>query len=533
MSNKVREQEEQNTQRRARLLSIRYFDGRTLTDIPTFEGVFTNEEMYHNHAVVLTQGEGTMNFAITTKTPQPALSQLRKRFQDYQIGFVMISESTFEAFMQIYDPPKEVVYEDVDIKPEEADKSIAEVSSTIEEVRADDVFNYLIRQAHRLQSSDIHLETQEEHVRIRFRVDGVLHEIADFSYEKYRQLGSTIAVEANISSGSPSPQTGHMNHKITADDGSQLAEVNMRVETVPTLYGQDVVIRLFQMERSLLKLDRLGLNTKESSVIDDIVSHPNGLVLSVGPTGSGKTTTLYSILNKLNTKERKIITLEDPVEYSMPGVVQIPVDTNQHKSFASTLSSVLRLDPDVIMIGEIRDADTAKTALQASLSGHLVLSTFHASDTATALSRITEFIGDNPLFASAIRLIIAQRLVRTLDDTTKQETDIPQHLKDRLAAEINTLPEGVERPDIDQLKFYKPGVSDDAPFGYVGQTAVVEMMTLTTEIEKMLHHIHDDVSASDIRAKAQEQGMVTLLQNAILKVADGKTTAEEVFRVIG
>ena len=533
MKKDYRQQEEESAQRRARMLSVRYFDGRTLEKIPVFSDVLSNEEMYQNHVVILTKDDHRIHFAITTATPQPVLRRLRQRFQDYQIQFALVSESTFQEFMHIYDPPEKVIYEDVEIRPEDADKSIQEVSSTIERVSSDNVFNYLIRQAHRLKASDIHLESQEVGIRARFRVDGVLHEIADMTVEKYRQLSSTLAVQANISTAAPSPQTGHMNHKITDDNGGIIAEVNMRIETVPTLYGQDAVIRLFQMDRSLLQLERLGLSSRESDAIEEIISHPTGLVLSVGPTGSGKTTTLYSILNKLNTPTRKIITLEDPVEYNMPGITQIPVDTSKEKSFADTLRAVLRLDPDVIMIGEIRDADTAKTALQASLSGHLVLSTFHAADTATALSRLTEFLGDNPLFSSAIRLIIAQRLVRTLETTSRVQVDLQDHIRQQLQAIIDDFPEGYERPNLDDVTFYQPGTSDAAPFGFVGQTAVVEMLQMTPKLEKILHHLTADTSAADLRNASKEEGMLTLLQDAVLKVVDGKTTTEEIFRVIG
>lgn len=197
--------------------------------------------------------------------------------------------------------------------------------------------------------------------------------------------------------------------------------VNLRVETVPTAYGQDVVMRLFTMRMELLDLNNLSLSDRERRVVDDIIRHPTGMVLIVGPTGSGKTTTLYSLINTLNSDERKIITLEDPVEYFMPGVVQIPVRGDVDATgFAEKLRAVLRLDPDIVMVGEIRDKDTAKTALQAALTGHLVLSTFHASSAAAALTRMIDFIGMNPLFASAMHLIMAQRLVRRLDPKTRQ-----------------------------------------------------------------------------------------------------------------
>src|SRR6185369_3541343 len=228
--------------------------------------------------------------------------------------------------------------------------------------------------------------------------------------------------------------------------------VNMRVETVPTAYGQDAVMRLFTMKMELLNLDKLSMSPRERGVVDDIISHPTGMVLIVGPTGSGKTTTVYSLLNTLNSDERKIITLEDPIEYYLKGIVQIPVEGEQGGTgFAERLRAVLRLDPDVVMVGEIRDQDTARTALQAALTGHLVLSTFHASSAAAALTRMVDFIGINPLFASAMHLIMAQRLVRRLDDTTKQPYQPDAALKAQLQSVISTLPPGVERPDVNSI----------------------------------------------------------------------------------
>ncbi len=443
----------------------------------------------------------------------------------------MISESAFKEFMLLYDPPEKIEYQDINIKPEEQEASVEDVTQTLERVRSDDIFNYLVRQAKMLNASDIHLETQEGYVRIRFRVDGVLHEIATITYEKYRQLNSTIAVHANISTSTTEAQTGHMNHKILDDDQKKVGEVNMRIETVPTTFGQDAVIRLFNIDHELLDLTRLGLDEHERAIIDDIVAHPSGLVMSVGPTGSGKTTTLYSIVQKLNTPERKIITLEDPVEYTLPGVVQIPVDTEHKDSFTEKLRAVLRLDPDVIMIGEIRDADTAVTALQASLSGHLVLSTFHAADTTAALARLYEFLGDNPLLTSAIRLIVAQRLVRKLDEGSRKEHTPEEHMMKRVRKAMEKTPDHLN-VNLEETTFYEAGKSDDAPFGYVGQTAVAELLTMSPEIEKLLHKTGSELDHAEIKRIAMENGMVTLEQNAIRKAAQGETSLEEVFRVV-
>jgi type II secretory ATPase GspE/PulE/Tfp pilus assembly ATPase PilB-like protein len=258
------------------------------------------------------------------------------------------------------------------------------------------------------------------------------------------------------------------------------------------------------------------------------------MVLVVGPTGSGKTTTLYSMVNTLNSPERKILTLEDPVEYFMPGVTQIPVhgDTNA-TGFAEKLRAVLRLDPDVVMIGEIRDQDTAKTALQAALTGHLVLSTFHASSTSAAVTRMLDFIGINPLFASAIHLIMAQRLVRVLDDKTKQPYTPDEGMKKQLQIIIDTLPANVPKPDLTNITLFKPGSSAEIPFGYAGQTPIREQMLMTPGVQELLRLPPNQITTDMLEQRAREDGMITMLQDGILKAIEGKTTLEEVFRVVG
>ena len=246
-----------------------------------------------------------------------------------------------------------------------------------------------------------------------------------------------------------------------------------------------------------------------------------------------KTTTLYSLINTLNSDERKILTLEDPVEYFMPGVVQIPVhgDTNA-QGFAEKLRAVLRLDPDVVMVGEIRDQDTAKTSLQAALTGHLVLSTFHAGSAAAALTRMLDFIGVNPLFASAIHLIMAQRLIRRLDDTTKQPYQPDANLKAQLQSVIDTLPPGVQRPDLTNITLYKPGASPENPFGYSGQMPIREQLQMTPGIQELLRRPPTQITTDMLQERAVQDGMLTMLQDGVPKALQGVTTVEEVYRVV-
>ncbi len=528
---KFRENEELNTQNRAQLLKIPYTDSRTISDIPLATGIIDVEAMYENKLVPLYDQGSTYSFGITIGTPQQALTKIREQFPDKIVNFEMISLVGFKEFMLRFDPPQEVRYDDITVSKEGASDNVQKVSETLEGVKSDDILEYVITQADKLNASDIHFETARAGVRFRFRLDGALHLIAVISHQKYRQLQQSIAVQANISTSAPEAQTGHLSQRITNEDGSEKI-LNMRIETVPTLYGQDAVVRLFNMDMSLLKLDNLGLSPRERAPIDEVISHPHGMVLMVGPTGSGKTTTLYSILMQLNDPRNKIITLEDPVEYGLDGMSQIPVYSRQGDSFANKLRAVMRLDPDVIMVGEIRDVDTAKTALQAAVTGHLVLSTFHAGNSSEAFTRMIDMIGLNPILISSVKLIISQRLVRQLDDTTKIEYEPDEAVKTHIRESLKGLPDDIEKPDLENIKLWKPGKSEENPFGYKGRTSIIEDFIVTSEIQAMLRDTTNIPTSDIIEAKAKEQGMITMYQAGLLKALKGMTTIEEINRVI-
>lgn len=527
--------EEQATQRRARILGMDYVDTLQLADKPLYRDTLTVPELYSLKVVPLQVAKGNILFGVTTTTSQQTMVQLRQRFTDAKVGFAIISDSGYRDYMRLYDPPKQVVYQDIAISQGGSSELVQQISGILEQVRADDMLAYLVQQAHRLNASDIHIETETGHARIRLRIDGVLHPVAELSLDKYRVLVAAIASAGNVSTAADEAQQGHIAQKVRMADGAEV-DVNVRLETVPTINGMDVVMRLFNMDQSMYSLDRLGLSPAERQVVDDIISKPSGLVMVVGPTGSGKTTTLYSMLNTLNSDERKIITIEDPVEYQFRGVTQISVTSKVgavDTSFADKLRAVLRLDPDIIMVGEIRDMDTAKTALQAALTGHLVLATFHASSAAAALTRLGDIIGQNPLFVSAIRLVMAQRLVRKLDDATKQPYDPGEAEWRKINEVIGSLPEGVERPNLDGLKLYKPGSSPEAPYGFKGQLAIREQFMMTGAMRELLETPRTALSTQEIEAAASRSGMRTMLQDAMLKVVAGETTLDEIYRVVG
>jgi type II secretory ATPase GspE/PulE/Tfp pilus assembly ATPase PilB-like protein len=529
----ARTQEELVTARRAAVLGMNYVDTSKIQK-QLFRDILPVAELRSFKVIPLVADDHNIHFGVMTTTSQQTINNLRARFTDQRLNFSIISETGFNDFMQLYDPPKKVEYQDIQIADtKDTGTLIQQVSRTLEQVRPDDMLAYLVQQAYELNASDIHMECQKENIRVRFRVDGVLHPVAYISPEKYRHLSAAVASAANVSTNSEEAQAGHISGSYKMATGEQVT-INLRVETVPTFYGMDVVMRLFNMSVGMLKLESLGLSREESAVVDDIIRHPTGMVLIVGPTGSGKTTTLYSLINTLNKPERKIITLEDPVEYNIAGVVQIPVTgALAGNDFAEKLRAVLRLDPDVVMVGEIRDPDTAKTALQGALTGHLVLSTFHGSSAAAAITRMADMVGINPLFASAMRLVMAQRLVRRLDDATKQAYRPDNALISQVKSLIEKLPPGSPKPDLADIKFYKPGTSQSNPFGFNGQIPIREQLRMTPGVQQLLRLPPNQLTTEMLEAKAVEEGMRTMLQDGILKVIAGLTTIEEVYRVAG
>ncbi len=531
-----RDHDENATMQRAAILGVRYLDLRPIeNDIELVPDLMGIPQMYQGHIVPLRRAseEGGYRFGITTQTPQSLVQSMTREFNDRgdNIEFVMISGSAFKVMMNRYDPPKQVIYDDIKIAGEGDSDTITAVSRTLNSVGTDQVFDYLIDQADKLGASDIHIENQRTVIRVRMRVDGALHPVADLEKDRYRVIMGALGSRADISIAASGPQSGHMQKEITRDGSTHL--LNMRIETVPTLYGQDAVIRLFNFDESLLQLDRLNIPDHQRKEIDEVISHPRGMVLMVGPTGSGKSTTLYSMLNALNTPDRKLITLEDPIEYGMTGISQIPIDTTGGSSFADGLRAVLRLDPDVVMVGEIRDQDTARTAIQASITGHLVLSSFHANSTSAAFSRMIDLIGVNPIFSTAIRLVIAQRLVRRLVDETKEEYEPDDATRKYVRRVLEDLPDSYEgKPDLDNFRLWRPVPSDDAPFGYKGRVVIMEQMVVNEGISKFIRGDVEDIQTDIIEKEAKANGMLTLEQVGVLAALRGETTLDEIGRVI-
>ncbi|HEX5744483.1 MAG TPA: ATPase, T2SS/T4P/T4SS family, partial [Candidatus Saccharimonadales bacterium] len=287
MSEDARLDEEKASQRRARVLGLDYFDTSpdSQPDKPLYKEILTVPELYKMRVIPIHVDKSNIFFGITTTTSKQTIEELQKRFLDQRLSFAIISDTGFRDYMRLYDPPPEVVYQDVAVNQLDNREKVGEISAMLEQVRADDMLAYLVSQAHRLNASDIHLENQSDQVRIRFRIDGVLHPIAVLKADKYRVLISAIASAGNVSTSSDEAQQGHIAQRVRMADGHEV-DVNVRLETVPTINGMDVVMRLFNMDSDMYQLDKLGLSEEERKVVDGIIAKPSGLVMIVGPTGS-------------------------------------------------------------------------------------------------------------------------------------------------------------------------------------------------------------------------------------------------------
>ncbi len=375
--------------------------------------------------------------------------------------------------------------------------------------------NQVLSDAIELRATDIHLEPFEHELQIRYRVDGLLLEVPVPSEIKRFQpaIVSRIKILSHLNIAEKRiPQDGRIKLKLKQQ------EVDVRVSIIPMLHGEAVVMRLLRQDGTVLSLDRLGMGDREKHLFRNILSMPHGIFLVTGPTGSGKTTTLYTALSEINDKIRKIITVEDPIEYQIKGINQIQVSEKTGLSFSAGLRAILRHDPDVILVGEIRDQETAKIAVQASLTGHLVFSTLHTNDAPSALTRLIDMGVEPYLVASSLEGVLAQRLVRVLCPHCKVEdkSDKAEAIKKEFKFPDGTL-------------IYKPqGCQNCRNTGFHGRQAVFEMMPLTPSIR---HKILQNCSSNEIKEIALKDGMRTLGQDGWRLVIDGITTPDEIFRV--
>lgn len=402
----------------------------------------------------------------------------------------------------------------------EADNSLDTIREVNEESPIVKLVNLLISQAVADRASDIHIEPAERDLRVRFRIDGVLHEVMRPPKNIQSGIVSRLKVMADINIAERRiPQDGRINTVING------REVDLRVATLPTVHGEKVVMRVLDKSTALLRLSDLGFLPENMGRYEESYRKPYGTILVTGPTGSGKSTTLYATLNIVNDETKNVITVEDPVEYQLPGINQVQVNTKAGMTFAAALRSILRSDPDVVLVGEIRDRETAVIAIEAALTGHLVLSTLHTNDAASTPSRLVEMGVEPFLVGSAIDCIVAQRLARRLCQRCK-EAYSPEY------AELTAIGWDFERlggTDAD-FHLYRPkGCGACGGTGYHGRFAVHEVLQVSEEIERLIvERGHTD----EIRKIAIGQGMLTLRQAGMVEVAEGMTSVEEILRVI-
>ena len=531
MAASSRDIEEANTERRAGILGIDYLDIRSLARRPIYKELVDLDTIRSAQVTPIVSSKDGLTIGITTMTPKDILDDLRLTHNQQRVRYVLISNAAWQEYLALYDPVPKSVYRDIELQETFQPKFVTAMSRALTNVKAEDMLAYIVDQAFRLGVSDIHCENEVRKVRLRVRVHGALHPIMELDKDQYRILVAAIASAANLSTSAHDAQTGHIGQSHLMDDGRRVV-MNLRVETIPAIHGMDIVMRFFSFDEDRLRLKKLGFSSRQIKVIEDIVKYPRGLVLIVGPTGSGKTTTLYSLIRELRSPHFKIITLEDPVEFQIEGITQIPIDSYKGASFAKGLRTVLRLDPDVVMLGEIRDEDTIQTALQAALTGHLVMSTYHAASTALALVAIMQIVHKNPLFLNAIRLIQAQRLVRRLDDETKEAYEPRPAERSQIEKVLATM-DDADRPELPaDFKLWRPRPSKKNPFGFSGQIAIRELLLPDDRLCSFLLQRKADFNPSELEEHLRKShGFMTMMQEGILKVLDGKTTLEELYRV--
>ena len=406
-------------------------------------------------------------------------------------------------------------------EPERTEAAALETSKGgfIREEKIAQIVSQILDFAIKSRASDVHIEPQEKLTRVRYRIDGILQEKLSIPKELHEALVSRIKILSGMKIDEKRiPQDGRFNFK-----GSE-EEVDLRISSLPTTWGEKIVMRLLKKSGGVPDLPELGLRGRGLKNLQDSILRPHGIILICGPTGSGKTTTLYSVISKLNTSKVNIVTLEDPIEYKIPGVNQVQINPAVGLTFASGLRSFLRQDPNIILVGEIRDRETADLAIQAALTGHLVFSTLHTNDASGALPRLLDMGAEPYLLASSMTCIVAQRVVRKIHDACKESYVPDVKVIEEVKAELGNLwqPQG-------EVKFYKgKGDPDCGDSGYYGRIGLFEVIPVTEKISKL---ILERASASDIQKQAIEEGMVTLKQDGYLKVTEGITTVEEVLRV--
>ncbi len=464
------------------------------------------------HAIPLSvEDDHTLMVAMSDPLDLMALDEIRMLTgMDIKVGLAGPSEieRNLARLYSIQESLEDASLELMDVAMDDVDLTQAMGEATADDAPVIQLVNSVIEQAVRDGASDIHIEPFEKSTRVRYRIDGQLFNAHDFPKHLHPAVSSRLKIMSSMDiSEKRRPQDGRILIRILG------RRVDLRVSSLPTIYGEKIVIRILDQANAMVGLAKLGLDPEDKLLVDKVCAAPYGIVLVTGPTGSGKSTTLYSVLEQINKPEVNVVTVEDPVEYTMHGIGQVQVNERAGLTFNSTLRSILRQDPDKIMVGEIRDGETAQLAIRAALTGHLVLSTLHTNDAPSAAIRLAD-MGIQPfLVASSLLTVIAQRLVRTLCSTCKEKYELPSKVAETLGVAAGT-------------PAWRPvGCNDCRGTGYRGRSAVFEIMEVTEQIRRL---IITGASADDLRREALSRGMKSLRQSGIIKILEGITSVEEV-----
>lgn len=408
---------------------------------------------------------------------------------------------------------------------EELAKDLTKIKDAVKDLPAKELFELITAIALKSEAGDIHIEPTTESVKIRFRIDGILHDILDLGKEQYLPLISTIKAIAGMPTTTKKPTWDGRFGIFTPQ-----SKMDSRISIISGGYGETIVIRLLSSQASSLQIEELGMRPYTTKPLLESIAKTKGIIITTGPTGSGKTTTLYSLLNKLNRPDSKIITIEDPIEYHLEGIMQTQIDMEAGYTFAAAIRSLLRQNPNIMMIGEIRDEETAKTAIEAALTGHLVLSTIHTNSAAGAIPRFVGLGVEAQTLANSLECSIGQRLVRKLCDNCKKEIELEPEILKEVKEIIAGISPKAEAEIPKTYKFYGPvGCEKCGKIGYKGRVGIYEIIPNTTEMQKLIQK--DNVTNNEIEELSIKEGMVLMLQDGILKALTGETSVEEVFRV--
>lgn len=525
---------EKQTREKADGLGLGYIELKGFPIAPEAIALIPRAEAETLQAVIFFRNEEEIRLGVIepTKETDALIEKLKKDFSANVIPY-LISPESFRLAYKLYDALpeiKEVIY-GVRIDEASLQKYASEITDlkklqeTIVKVSTTDIITLILGGALKIDASDIHVEAEENDVKVRFRIDGDLHDAAKLPKAAWKQMIARLKLLAGVKMNVENvPQDGRITIYLTNE------KVDIRVSFLPTAFGESVVMRLLRPKSIALEFEQLGVRGRSWEMLKREIERPNGMIITTGPTGSGKTTTLYAILKQLNAEDVKIITLEDPIEYKLQGINQSQIDYTKDYTFAKGLRSILRQDPDVVMVGEIRDLDTAEISIQAALTGHLVVSTIHTNSAAGAIPRFLS-MGVKPfLLAPAINCIIGQRLVKRINPDEKVPVTLSPSMLKQVRDELAKVDKEVLKEykvDLDKLQFYGPKEGSTTPFK--GRVGIYEIFAMNKEIETLI--LSGQVSEYQMLEIAQKNGMITMAQDGLLKALDGLTTVEEVLRV--